>query len=422
LQVEGLAEGGKAMLSHSFEATAASEPRKTPTRRPPQGDHEGQRILVVEDDPSIRGSLLTVLTLEGYPVSCCEDGNQALEFLANTRPSPVVIILDLMLPVMDGWEFRVRQRADPRIAKIPVLAISADSSAKAAAIDADAYLRKPFDVSSVLHEIDRIALERGRVVHRESLVTVGTLAASVAHEIRNPLTFVLGNLEFASRGVSRAAGDVALLRRESLPSPAAAGDAVVASLTEVERSIQEALVGLDRISSIAGDLGLLGRRPDARRERVALRPVMESAIRMAAHHIQGRARLVRDYADVPTVMADRTRLTQVFLNLLVNACQALSEDAAWSNEIRVRILRSHRDAIVEVEDTGVGIAPEAASRLFEPFFTTKGAREGSGLGLSISRDIVQTLGGMLDFTSVLGKGSRFRVVLPISLPEIAASL
>jgi signal transduction histidine kinase len=408
------------MLDHYHQAAGAAEPKKTLSRAPPQR-HDGQRILVVEDDPCIRSSLLALLTGEGYAVCCCENGIQALEVLGSSTPAPEVIILDLVLPVMDGWEFRVRQRADPRVAKIPVLAMSADISAKAAAIDADAYLRKPFEISAVLGEIDRIALDQGKLLHGQFLMTAGTLAASVAHEIKNPLTFVLGNLEFASHAVGRMAGDLLRQGRTSLPSPSAAADAIVTALTEVERSIKEALGGLDQINSIAGDLGLLGRRPEVRRERVALRSVMDSAIGMAAHHIRRHARLVRDYADAPIVMADRTRLTQVFLNLLINASQALPDKADGCNEIRVRIHRCRGDAIVEVEDTGSGIAPEMASRLFEPFFTTKAAREGTGLGLSISRDIVQALGGMIEFTSVVGKGTRFRVILPVCPTENPAS-
>jgi two-component system NtrC family sensor kinase len=405
------------MMHRRLEDSLSAQPWSVPAGVPPLRTHHGQRILVVEDDRGIRDALRTILAGEGYAVSCCDDGRQAFDVLVNTTPAPEVIILDLMLPGMDGWEFRLRQRADPRVAKIPLLVISADGSAKAAAIDADAFLCKPFDLSLLMSEVNRLALDRGEQEHTRALKTVGAVAAGVAHEIKNPLTFVMGNLELAGQVAAQMAGDLVLARRLSLPLSTPAGDAFMSRLGDLESNIHESLDGLDRISSIVMDMGLLGRKPEARHEQIPLRTVVESAIRLAAHHIRGRANLKRDYDDSPVVMASRAQLIDVFLNLLVNACQALPETNRGCNEIRVRILRSGNKAVVEVEDNGVGIAPETAAHVFEPFFTTKPGPEGTGLGLSGSRNIVTALGGTIEFASEPGKGSCFRVILPIASAE-----
>ena len=372
-------------------------------------------ILVVEDDPEIRGSLRDLLVDDGFSVSCCENGYEALDLLGTTTSLPGAIILDLMLPVMDGWEFRLRQRTDARLAKIPVLAISADSSAKAAAIDANAYLRKPFRASDVLRELETILGQRDQLEHTQGLIALGTVAAEVAHEVKNPLTYILGNLNITRDYLPRMIGDVDSIQQTPLtPQAAEACASLVGRLADSETLLRDVGIGVDRIHAIAQDLGLLVRRSESDQERIGIQVAVESAVRLASHHIRHRARLVRDYQDAPVVVGDRTRLTQVFLNLLVNASQALRDDRSSDNEIRVKIHREEREAVVDVEDTGVGIPAAVADQMFEPFFTTKAASQGTGLGLSISRRIVLSHGGRLEFDSEPGKGSRFRVILPIA--------
>ena len=374
-----------------------------------------RRVLVVEDDPGIRSGLCDLLADIGYTTLCCEDGQQAFQILATASPAPEVIILDLMLPVMDGWEFRLRQRADPRLAKIAVLAISADGSAKAAAIDADAFLQKPFRASDVQRELDGILHRRECLEHSQSLMAMGTVVASVAHELKNPLTFVMGNMDLATRARAQMAEKLATLREASLPTPASdLCQALENGLADFDEASQEARVGLDRILSITQDLGLLAHKPEARRDRFSLRSPLESAIRMTAPQIQRQATLVRDYLGDPMVVGDWARLTQVFLNLLVNAAQAVTELDVGRGAIRIRLRCIGESAAIDVEDNGVGISPELAAQVFQPFFSTKPAGEGSGLGLAISREIVGAHGGTIEVSSQPGQGSRFRVTLPLA--------
>ncbi|HEY6476526.1 MAG TPA: response regulator [Polyangia bacterium] len=156
---------------------------------------QGLRLLVVEDDETILASLSDLLRDEGATLATAANGRDALAALRVSEP-PDLILLDLMMPVMDGWEFRVAQRADRALAGIPIIAMSADASAKARAIAADAYLRKPVDieglVGSIRSVVDSHADKRRAVA--DSTAAFALMAAEIAHEINNPLTYVLANL------------------------------------------------------------------------------------------------------------------------------------------------------------------------------------------------------------------------------------
>ena len=143
---------------------------------------------------------------------------------------------------------------------------------------------------------------------------------------------------------------------------------------------------------------------------------------MVANEIRHRARLVKEYDQVPDVVANEARLGQVFLNLLLNAVQALPEEHAETNEIQLLLRSPAPDrVVVEVRDNGVGIPPQVRGRIFEPFFTTKPVGIGTGLGLTICHGIVTSLGGTLTFESEVGKGSTFRVELPAAVRTIGAN-
>src|SRR5436190_23851666 len=168
--------------------TVAEEPYRAPSA--------GTRLLLVEDDSSIRLALAEMLGDEGFSVTTAENGREALEILQHGAP-PDVILLDLMMPVMDGWEFRVEQRADPLLCGIPLLAMSADLSAKARAIAADGYLRKPIEFAELLRQLHTIVgrAARQRLAAADRMAALGTLASGIAHEINNPLTYVIANLQ-----------------------------------------------------------------------------------------------------------------------------------------------------------------------------------------------------------------------------------
>jgi PAS domain S-box-containing protein len=235
---------------------------------------------------------------------------------------------------------------------------------------------------------------QAQLLMSDRMVTVGMLAAGVAHEINNPLASLMANLILVAEKVSD-------LSRE------------LEGFGELEEMLRDARVAADRIRQIVRDLRIFSRSEEERRLPLDVRAVLASSIRMARNEIRHRARVVLDYGAVPLVEANESRLGQVFLNLLVNAAQAIPEGAADRNEIRVttRTDASGR-AVVEVADTGAGISPEVRRHLFTPFFTTKPAAVGTGLGLSICHRIVTALGGEIAVESEVGQGTIFRVTLP----------
>jgi two-component system, cell cycle sensor histidine kinase and response regulator CckA len=381
----------------------------TPLERTPAPETvTGRRILVVEDDEAICLELADVLAEIGHAVITAGDGQDALQALSS-GPLPDLIVLDLRLPVMDGWQFRVHQRRSKLWADIPVIAISADATPQAEAIDADYFLRKPFrgevlqrEVSRVLAIVDRERARTARQALADRLASLGTLAAGVGHEINNPLAYVIGNLDFVSEQ----------LRAMDAGTPVATRD--------LQQAIGEIREGANRIKRIVRDLRIFARRDEEQRVPTDLRPVLELAANMSFPEIRHRARLVKDFGPTPTVAGDDARLAQLFINLLVNAAQAIPEGQADRNEIRIRTGGTAQGwAFVEIHDTGPGIPDSVRARIFDPFVTTKDVGLGTGLGLSICHGIVKAHGGDISFESDPQTGTTFRVSLPPSGPEDA---
>jgi two-component system cell cycle sensor histidine kinase/response regulator CckA len=366
-------------------------------------------VALIEDDDDIREALESLLGHAGYRVLSYASAELALRDMEGGR-HPDLILLDLMMPGMNGWQFRVEQRRRPALTDIPVIALSADVSPYAAAIDANAYLKKPIDFERLCTVIEQIILssERKRLaakaVELERIRALGLLVAGVAHEINNPLTYVLGNLELASS------------RQRQLLSSSDNSLQLGAKLFE---NIESARDGAERIAFIVRLLSTFVRGSGDETQEIDVLRALDAAARLAMQHIRTRARLKLELATLPPVHANEARLAQVFLNLLINAAQAIPEGAPDKNEIRVRASHDDDRVVIVIKDTGCGIAPELTSRIFEPFYTTKPADQGTGLGLSISRDVIVSFGGAISVESELGQGASFRIELPVAVAHQA---
>jgi nitrogen-specific signal transduction histidine kinase/CheY-like chemotaxis protein len=232
---------------------------------------------------------------------------------------------------------------------------------------------------------------QAKLVSAERIAAVGTLAAGVGHEINNPLAYLMLNLEGVAQSLARG------------PE----------GLAEARVSLESAREGAERIRVIVRDLKVFSRQQGEERAMLDVNEVVVPALRMAAHAVRPRARLVEDFGQPPKVLGSEARLGQVMLNLLVNALQAIPEGNPEHHEVRVRTGRDDSGrALVEVSDTGCGMPAPVLARIFDPFFTTKPWGEGTGLGLAICQQIIQAHGGELRVSSEEGKGSRFTVLLP----------
>ena len=245
-----------------------------------------------------------------------------------------------------------------------------------------------------------------RLQHAERLAAIGTLSAGIAHEINNPLTFVLANVDIALEEV-RAVND--RLRAIGDPQTLVAA----ARLGELDAALTDAKEGSLRVHRIIADLRRFGRLDDSKHSVVEIVDVLESAIRITANQARLHAEIRRDYEATPAVSANEGQLVQVFVNLLMNAIQAVGDASCSERQI---VVASYTDdvgrAVAEVRDSGPGVPEAIHKRIFEPFFTTKSVGQGSGLGLSVCYSVVRALGGAIEVDSNEARGATFRVTLP----------
>jgi PAS domain S-box-containing protein len=241
------------------------------------------------------------------------------------------------------------------------------------------------------------------MVEMDRMAAIGMLAAGVGHEINNPLAYVLANLEFVTGELDTLIAAV----------PGEARQRLAMRIEDLTQALSDTTHGAERVRAIVGDLRTFSRGEDANVALIDVRQILDSSVRMAAVQIRQRATIVKSYAaDLPEVVANESRVGQLFLNLVVNAAQALEEGAPSENRIELVAREDDGFVVVEIADTGRGIPADVQSRIFDPFFTTKPAGEGTGLGLSISRRIVEQLGGDISVASEPGKGTRFTVRIP----------
>ncbi len=228
-------------------------------------------------------------------------------------------------------------------------------------------------IESKLREADRMA-------------AVGTLAAGVAHEVNNPLAYIIANLTFAEEKLTQ--------------DPAQA---------EALEAVLEAHQGIERVRQVVSDLKTFT-HDDQKPQPVNVAKVIQGTVKIASAQLRHRARLEVTVHRTARVLATETRLSQVLLNLLVNAAQAIADDREGRITISSRVENS--DVVIEVTDNGVGIPPELVDRIMDPFFTTKPVGVGTGLGLSVCKNIVESYGGTLEVESTVGVGTTMRIRLP----------
>jgi signal transduction histidine kinase len=431
---------------------------------PPTG--ECRRILVVDDNSAIHQDFRKILARSGQGVEELdamesmlfgdapprssttrfeldfalggEEGvRRVRDAVREGRPYAVAFVDIRMPPGMDGVEatqLMWREEAD-----LQVVLCSAHSdyswdelSRKLGTSERLLILRKPFDSIEVrqmahalcekwellrashqrMEDLERMVEERtralaeanARLVHAQKLEALGRMSAGLAHEVNNPLSYILSNLRHVVKGL------------EKLPC----AEEAMRARNELRDACRDAVTGAERIERIVQDVRIFARMDEPPKEVVDVRHVMELTLSMAARALRPELRLVKEFQEVPPVWGSEHGLGQVFLNLIVNATHAL----AGREEPTLRLgIQRRADGLVEVQvqDNGSGIRAEHLSRLFEPFFTTKPVGTGTGLGLSICHGIVTRLGGDISVDSTLGQGTTFRVLLPTASEQAPES-
>jgi signal transduction histidine kinase len=375
------------------------------------------------------------------------DGPSGLE--AFERGQHDMVLLDVVMPGLDGFEVCERLRKISRSPTTPILMMTSlnDTASIERAYQCGAtdfaikpispailghrlrYMLRTAQVSAALARSEaRFEETRNQLLQSEKMASIGQLAAGVAHEINNPIGYVssnLGSLETYLKQVFQvidayklaecAIGDAAALALINEAKHRADLD----FLTEdVFALLSESREGVLRVSKIVQDLKDFSRVGSEDEWSWAnLHEGLDSTINIVNNEIKYKAQLVKHYGVLPEVECLPSQLNQVFMNMLVNAAQSIEEQGT----ITIRSGTGEDEAWLEFSDTGKGISPEHMNRIFDPFFTTKPIGKGTGLGLSLSYGIVQKHHGRIDVESEVGRGTTFRITLPVRQTKVAAA-
>ena len=420
-------------------------------------------ILVVDDTPANLEVVCETLSDAGYEVATAINGDRALKRVQAYPPD--LILLDVQMPGIDGFETCQRLKADPKTASIPIIFMTALSDAqskeKGFVLGAVDYITKPFQEKEMVARVkthlqlrqltknleQRVAEQTAHLeaaltqlqqsqlhlIQKEKMSALGNLVAGVAHEINNPLGFIAANLKPAQYYIKDLFQVIALYQKE-LAYPSAT---LQAFLEEVELEyLQEDLPklidsmqkGVDRINTISTSLRTFSRSDCDRPIPCNIHDGIDSTILILKHRLKANEcrpsiQVITDYGDLPQVECFAGQLNQVFMNLLANAIDALEESntgrsfaqiKAKPNQITVKTQLSQSQAVIRIQDNGIGMTDAVKQKIFEHLFTTKGVGQGTGLGLAIARQIVvQKHSGTLEVNSTLGEGTEFVISIPV---------
>ncbi len=408
------------------------------------------KVLIAEDEPVSRHLLQSYLRQWGHEVTAAPDGAAAWR-LVQEGYFPL-ILSDWVMPEMDGLELIRRIRGRPSGAYVYIILLTARAQKQdvIAGLEAGAndFVTKPFDRGELrvrlragerIIELEQALAAQNRalreaqaaLVQTEKLASLGQLAAGIAHEINNPIAYVANNLAVLRRDVPAALQVLDKYRegREALRS-AAPDLAAEAERLEQEidlpyirdslnRLFERSLDGLKRVRDIVRNLRDFARLDEADFKEADLNAALESTLEIAGHEIKKNAVQLRTHlAPLPPVLCHPGKVNQVFLNVLLNAVQAAPGGAV---EVRTRPDEAAGGVAIEVQDDGRGIPVEHLPHIFDPFFTTKPIGQGTGLGLSVSYGIIRDHGGSIDVESEVGRGTLFRIRLPLRPPRGAAA-
>ncbi len=421
---------------------------------PEYAEPHDRRILIVDDDEPLRRLFASYLS-ETHSCETAGNAHEALEILA--REPFALVLSDIQMPGLGGIELlRKIIEKYPETAVIMISGVDRTQRViDAIRMGASDYLVKPCELDVLSLCVDR-ALERrlllrnarrykrdleirnaelarqqaelqrlqAQIVQSEKMASLGLMAAGVAHEINNPAGFIYSNVDVLRKHIAALEQCLAAYDRLPLPDDIAMQIAEIKKradyenlVNDLDSIIADCSLGAERIREVVTNLRLFSRLDEAEIKRVDLNEGIEATLRLLSiYYKSGHISVIRDYGELPPINCYAAQLNQVWMNLLVNAAQAIGSD---NGEVRITTKCDGPTVTVSVADTGKGIPPEHLKHVFDPFFTTKPVGEGTGLGLSISHGIIEQHGGTIHVNNNAGPGTIFTITLPVDAEDTA---
>ncbi len=383
------------------------------------------QILVVSAEPANQRLIDNYLIAHGFRSVLAADTAAAFKSIGSG--SIDLAVVDLQPAEVEAFRFCEAARKDPAASRVPIIVATEPNEdlsleLRGREIGINDYVRRPIQereliprITNLLQLADR---ERnqwllGKLAQSDRLVTLGQVAASVAHEINNPLAFILSNLNTLQNYIDDFKKVIDAYRRGSESGAVMEKELHFDQcLADVDCLLRETADGGRRVRVLVGELKSLSRADAGQMERVDLAEVASSALLLTEREIASRGRVVKTLKPATIERGSRAKLHQVVLNLLVNAFQAMDGKPSEENEVRVLTEMDGDQAMLSVSDTGCGIPKEQHARIFDLFFTTKPPSVGTGIGLSICAMVIQQMGGTIAVESTLGEGSTFTIRFP----------
>jgi two-component system, NtrC family, sensor kinase len=431
-------------------SSVATAPSTFSSFDPEYAEPHDRRILIVDDEEPVRNLYASYLD-EAYSCATASDAQAALELMAGEQFA--LVLSDMQMPGLSGTE--LLRKIVERYPDTAVIMISGIDRTQrvidAIRVGASDYLVKPcdFDVLSLCVEraLERRALRRNARLYKrdleernleladqkaelvrlqaqriqaEKMASLGLLASGIAHELNNPAGFIYSNVDVLKDYVGRLAKCLRAYDQMSLPAEDAARVGELKQqidyeniMSDLNSTLSDTYIGAERIRDVVQNLRLFSRLDEAEIKRVDLHEGLEATIRLLSRYFKpGRITVTRDYGDLPPVTCYAAQLNQVWMNLLVNAAQAIGDDVGT---VHIQSRCDGDCVAISISDNGKGIAAENLKRVFDPFFTTKPIGEGTGLGLSITHGIIVQHHGTINLESAAGKGTTFVITLPLEI-------
>lgn len=414
-------------------------------------------ILIADDNDDMRSYIITLLK-DDYEIIVAKNGEEAFEIAKKYRPQ--VILCDVMMPIMDGYQLTKKIKSDPLLQHTSLILLTARSGnasiMSALAVGADDYLCKPFsseelkartaaalrsyraymklvatntqldytknNLADSYEELEKVHQElketQLQLLQHSKLASIGQLAAGVAHEINNPIAFVTSNVELLKKYFLflKDCFDYANIQFRTLPQEEkqqwealCTQKNITSVMKTVPEVISESIVGLERVADIVSDLKSFSRSGQVEIQEANINQCIDLILKIIGTELRYKCKITKQYSELPLLQCNARQLNQVFMNILLNAGQAIKT----KGDITICTQAKNDEIIVMISDSGEGINPEYLDKLFDPFFTTKPVGQGTGLGLSISYNIIKEHGGRIDVQSKIGEGTTFTIYLPL---------